>query len=135
MMSFEDVIRNDYLCKNRFLLTFPEGFELVSWNVMSVYKASFNFNSHDKSNILIIKIRNCCYTDIELKEICEKFNERQYSHIIFEDLYADGTSAGKEYYLKPKIESISFEENDYTKSEFKSCNLRIKYEDVTTKID
>ena len=135
IISFEDTVRNKYLCKNHFLLRFPEGFELNSWNVVSVYKEAIGISGSDKSSFLVVKIKNCYYTDIEIKEICEKFNERQYPYIIFEDLHSDGTSAGNEYYLKPKVESIYFEPSDYRKSEFKECQLRITYEDVTTKID
>lgn len=130
-----DIQKHEPLKKNRFLVEFPDDFEIKPYHVSKIKKNEFHLGKNGMQEPcypkLVLEFRNMEYGDYETLKIWENFNKREYPYIKIHYLAPDMCAKSTEIYTKPQVSFIQFEEDDYRVDGIKKYTLVMQYETIS----
>lgn len=126
--TLEDTLEPLY--NNRFLIHFPEEFEIDSWFVKSMRKTPKTFFKESENKLYVTIYEYLCYGDLKIIEKCELFNKLYLPSIIIDDLDKRGCVLNSEKYINCRIDQVDFKPCDYSDCKIKESILTIHYDDT-----
>lgn len=121
------------LLLNRFIVKLPDDFPIKSYHVEKVKKPAFNDSDLTVLGIskrLKFTFRNLGIPDIKVVKYWRLFNYSKYPYIVIEDLSPDLKPVSREYYTRPVVVQVLFDECDYSLDSVRKYTLIMAFEEV-----